>query len=269
MKRKVVITILAMTMLTQSIVTAQANHKHVWVDDIAGSNETINRYTCECGSAKDEVIESIHNPIITFDANGGYVEETQKEAYKGRIKWLPIPKRTSDYQWEGWFTEPIGGEKVDTTRVYDEDTVLYAQWTTTGIRTLSFSSDGGSYVKYITGKFGETISLDGYVPIKEGYIFKGWYADPQKKEKRVTEFTFTENGAVYAKWEANPNQMQPDRLTALETEYMREQIRKEVTKRLRAFIQMRLDRYFGNIQSTEGGPMGSPFSISWGTYYGE
>ena len=113
MKKKVLLMTLALALMIQSSVMAESTHKHKWVDDIKNSNETINRYTCECGATKDEVIADIRDYVITFDANGGYVEEPEKETYKGRIKWLPIPEHTSDYQWEGWFTEPEGGELVD------------------------------------------------------------------------------------------------------------------------------------------------------------
>ena len=162
---------LALALMIQSSVMAEATHKHKWVDDIKNSNETINRYTCECGATKDEVIADIRDYVITFDANGGYVEEPEKETYKGKIRRLPIPVHTSDYQWEGWFTKPEGGELVDETWVYEEDTTLYAQWTLTGTRTLTFACDGGSYIRPITRKLGETVDLTGYVPEKQGYIF--------------------------------------------------------------------------------------------------
>lgn len=91
MKKKVLLMTLALALMMQSSVMAEATHKHKWVDDIKNSNETINRYTCECGATKDEVIADIRDYVITFDANGGYVGESEKETYKGRIKWLQSP----------------------------------------------------------------------------------------------------------------------------------------------------------------------------------
>ena len=44
------------------------------------------------------------------------------------------------------------------------------------------------------------ICLDEYVPIKDGYIFDGWYSDPRTKEQQVTEVTLNENIVVFAKW---------------------------------------------------------------------
>jgi len=268
MKRKVLFAILALAITMQSTVMAEATHKHVWADDVAGSDETTNRYYCECGATKDELIADIRNPIVTFDANGGYVAEPQKETYKGRIKWLPIPEHTSDYQWEGWFTEPTGGVLVDEKYIYEEDTTLYAQWTIKGTRTLKFASDEGSYIRPITKKYGETISLEGYIPKREGYIFKGWYEDPTTKEIQVTEYTFTQNDVLYAKWEADPNSTQPDTLLTRDPAYLTDEEYKERTNRLKAILEEMLRVYFKNIQSIEGGPKGSPLTLSWRAAYG-
>ena len=118
------------------------------------------------------------------------------------------------------YNEVEGGELVDNTWIYEEDTTLYAQWTLKGTRTLTFACDGGSYIRPITRKLGETIDLAGYVPEKQGYIFKGWYEDPRTKENEVTEYTFNGNGVLYAKWEADPTKEQPDTLMSTDTIYL-------------------------------------------------
>ena len=59
--------------------------------------------------------------------------------------------------------------------------------------TLSFASDGGSFIRPITKRYGESISFGNYVLTKYGYTFKGWFTDPQTKPD-----------VLYAKWEKNP-----------------------------------------------------------------
>ena len=108
MKKKVLCMSLAAMLLSQTGVMATQEHKHVWIDDIKNSDETTNRYYCECGEVRDEIIADIRNFVVSFDANGGYVETETVETYKNRIKRLPIPENTSDYQWDGWYTEPDG-----------------------------------------------------------------------------------------------------------------------------------------------------------------
>ena len=72
--------------------------------------------------------------------------------------------------------------------------------------TLQFASDGGSFVRPITKKYGERISLESYVPTKYGYTFKGWFTDPRTKQNQVTTFEFTKPDVLYAKWEKNPEE---------------------------------------------------------------
>ena len=69
--------------------------------------------------------------------------------------------------------------------------------------TLQFASDGGSFIRPITKQYGESISLDNYVPTKYGYTFKGWFTDPRTKQNQVTTFKFTKPDVLYAKWKKN------------------------------------------------------------------
>ena len=71
--------------------------------------------------------------------------------------------------------------------------------------TLTFASDGGSFIRPITMRYGESISLKSYVPTKYGYTFAGWYSDPRTKQNQVTTFKFTKPDVVYAKWIRNEN----------------------------------------------------------------
>lgn len=67
--------------------------------------------------------------------------------------------------------------------------------------TLTFASDGGSFIRPITQRYGESISLESYIPIKYVYTFKGWFTDPRTKQNQVTTFNFIKPDVLYAKWE--------------------------------------------------------------------
>lgn len=73
-------------------------------------------------------------------------------------------------------------------------------WELDTMRSVIFASDGGSYIRPVEKEIGATICLDEYVPVKDGYIFDGWYSDPRTKEQQVTEVTLNENIVVFAKW---------------------------------------------------------------------
>ncbi len=194
-KKAMILAVIAASISTGTV-SAQAHH-HTWADDMPHSNETVNAYVCPCGETKYEDIASIRDYTITLVANGGVLDTPELITQHGKAK-LPIPARSSDYHFIGWFTED--GQEVNKDWIYETDTTLYAHWTVTGAYTLYFNSDGGSYIRPMTGAYGTTVHLESYVPIKEGYIFEGWYADPRTKQEQVTEFTFATDEVIYAKW---------------------------------------------------------------------
>ena len=97
--------------------------------------------------------------------------------------------------------------------------------------TLQFASDGGSFIRPITKRYGESISLENYVPTKYGYTFKGWFTDPRTKQNQVTTFKFTKPDVLYAKWEKNPEEpINPnDEIMAKDTCYLTDE---ETAKRV-------------------------------------
>ena len=99
--------------------------------------------------------------------------------------------------------------------------------------TLTFASDRGSFIRPITKRYGESISLENYVPTKYGYTFKGWFTDPRTKQNQVTTFKFTKPDVLYAKWEKNPEEpVNPnDEIMAKDTCYLTDEetkIRNEI-----------------------------------------
>ena len=109
--------------------------------------------------------------------------------------------------------------------------------------TLTFASDGCSFIRPITRKYGERISLESYVPTKYGYSFKGWFTDPRTKQNLVTTFKFTKPDVVYARWEPNPQEpVNPkDEIMAKDTCYLTDEetkIRNEIIEeKNKAYIE--------------------------------
>lgn len=73
-------------------------------------------------------------------------------------------------------------------------------WELNTTRTVIFASDGGTYIRPLEKEMGTVIHLNEYIPVKNGYIFDGWYSDPRTKIERVNEITLNESIVVYAKW---------------------------------------------------------------------
>ncbi len=113
---------------------------------------------------------------------------------------------------------------------------------------LQFASDGGNFIRPITKRYGESISLEGYIPTKYGYTFKGWFTDPRTKQNQVTTFKFIKPDVLYAKWEPNPEEsINPnDEIMSKDTCYLTDEetkIRNEIIKeKNKAYIDG-----FGNV----------------------
>ena len=198
--KRTIFTAITATLVLSTAISAQAAHTHEY------TRQNSKVYVCECG--KEKPMYSLKGEkVVTLNCNGGSLyggiyktDITEMITEQNKIK-LPLPYRSSDYQFEGWFTE--NSEKVSSDNEYYSDTTLYAKWSLTGTRTLTFATEDGSYIEPVIKPLGTTISLAEFIPTRYGYDFDGWYSDPQTKENRVTEFTFNESDTVYAKWTPN------------------------------------------------------------------
>lgn len=69
---------------------------------------------------------------ITFDPNGGSVDETTRRVYEySPIGTLPIPTTTEYRSFEGWYTDTTYTTKITETYVPTSDMTLYAKWSDT------------------------------------------------------------------------------------------------------------------------------------------
>ncbi|MCR5590991.1 MAG: InlB B-repeat-containing protein [Lachnospiraceae bacterium] len=150
---------------------------------------------------------------VNFDANGGYCSTRARSAKVGETYsyfYTSFPTATRDaYIFDGWYTEAIGGTKVEADDVVSitSDHTLYAHWTGESY-TLIFDANGGSCAtESKTIVFGsEYGSLP--VPVKPGYDFAGWYTKASggthiESETIVSDdnfVTYANPHKVYAHW---------------------------------------------------------------------
>ena len=148
---------------------------------------------------------------VTFNANGGTVDTKSKNVTIGKTYGtLPTPTRTG-YDFDGWYTEKIGGEDkkvTETTTVgTNPPTTLYAHWKG---KTYTVTLDANG------GKVGMTSRMATYgskypalpAPTRTGYTFDGWYTqktDGTKVDDNTT-VTTAANHTLYAHWHLTPAQ---------------------------------------------------------------
>ncbi|MBQ7974468.1 MAG: S-layer homology domain-containing protein [Clostridia bacterium] len=188
-----------------------ANESHLYTDSF---DTDCNRDGC-MGVRTASAVE------ITLDTNGGnsLTQSTVTTGANGKLTAdLPQPTRNG-WRFNGWYTATTGGTKVDkATTVFYDDATIYAQWTSVyqqggsgssggGGATvapvtykLHFETNGGTGVNDLSRQKGIEINVTGFVPVKEGYKFIGWYTDA-KLENAVSSIKLTSDMTVYAKWE--------------------------------------------------------------------
>lgn len=70
--------------------------------------------------------------------------------------------------------------------------------------TVRFDTNGGSDVKSVKVAVEEKVSKPSE-PTRDGYLFAGWYADPELNTEWDFDTKITKDITLYAKWEEDPN----------------------------------------------------------------
>ena len=139
--------------------------------------------------------------IVTFDANGGTVDQSSVVVYYGQTYGqLPVPTREY-HTFNGWFTSQEGGTQVtaDTKVESTENQTLYAQWTKNTF-TLTFDANGGT-VEETSRLVSCGVELGELpVPVREGYRFEGWYTPDDEQLTQNSQFADAVDVTAAAKW---------------------------------------------------------------------
>ncbi len=139
----------------------------------------------------------------------GLKENTITIVYGDTYEKLPTPVLVN-YTFKGWFTQPVGGTRIDRKEKakLNSDLTLYAQWIGNEY-SVSFEPNGGELSQkdkkvYYGSTYGELP-----VPARNGYEFTGWFISAAGGN-RITEVQtvrVTENQTLYAGWEKQKNKL--------------------------------------------------------------
>ena len=155
--------------------------------------------------------------LVTFDPNGGRVSPTSTAVTIGKKYGpLPTPNRYG-YDFDGWYTEKIGGEdkKVTETDVVGTNppTTLYAHWTA-GKCLVALDANGGKIdtasgqvnTKNYTATYGSKYNFLPTPTRTGGYKFVGWYTEETGGTEITsdTTVTATKDHLLYAHWSLKP-----------------------------------------------------------------
>jgi uncharacterized protein (TIGR02145 family)/uncharacterized repeat protein (TIGR02543 family) len=139
--------------------------------------------------------------LVSFDVSGcNFIPPASTSPVDGKLSSLPTPTCGDTRTFDGWYTARMGsGDKVTTSRVYTENTVIYVNWIQH--YKVTFNPNGGMVsIDYdITGPDGKLASLPTpTAPPVGGYAFDGWYSSGGVKI--TTNYVFRGDATVVAEW---------------------------------------------------------------------
>ncbi|WEK54567.1 MAG: InlB B-repeat-containing protein [Candidatus Cohnella colombiensis] len=134
--------------------------------------------------------------IITFESNGGTAVTSQTVKY-GTNAVEPVVPTKAGYTFGGWYSDSNLKISYSFTTTVTGKMTLYAKWL--AHYTVSFDSNGGSAVAARSVIEGEAIN-NLPAPVKEGYIFQGWFRDSDLTLIFANGSTFSADTKLYAKY---------------------------------------------------------------------
>lgn len=146
---------------------------------------------------------------LYYDAQGGeFTAVTTKDdwvpkktVYYDKAYGNLLKVKKDGYQFDGWFDEPVGGNKIDSTTIckIDSDHTAYAHWT--GIEyVVSFNPNGGDLETYSKTVAYSEVYGNLPVPQKEGYTFVGWFLNDGAAIDENTHVSVSSDHIAYARY---------------------------------------------------------------------
>lgn len=162
----------------------------------SGELGTVNKDSSQSGANEQNFYITFSNPSFTYDAAGNTV--MVKPVTAGSLKEDTDMTITWKKAALAFTSKPIRK-------------VIHIAWSDPeGERYISFDSVGGSAVAQLTGGAGMALSWPAD-PVKQGYVFDGWYKDSAYQTKAETltampSFSDSSKGmTLYAKWRPAEN----------------------------------------------------------------
>ena len=111
-------------------------------------------------------------PVVTFDPTDGIIAEADaaRAVMEGAaVGELPVATRDGYWAFDGWFTEPEGGEQITAETTVTGDVTYYAHWTQTWDPATILIGTADEYTAAADGSWSEGWTVD--VPATQNVRF--------------------------------------------------------------------------------------------------
>ena len=158
-----------------------------------------NKFDFATGIAADATIYAkwLKGVKVIYANTGDTAVETEVVKPGAAIAQPSVTPVKNDQYFNGWYADEECTTAFDFAAGVAEDTVVYAGWRNP--IKVAFNSNGGSAIEDIYTDVNVAITLPAE-PVKEGYVFAGWYKEQELYSKFTGESGVTESTTVYAKW---------------------------------------------------------------------
>lgn len=158
-----------------------------------------NKFDFATGIAADATIYAkwLKGVKVIYANTGDTAVETVVVKPGAAIAQPSVTPVKNDQYFNGWYADEECTTAFDFAAGVAEDTVVYAGWRNP--IKVAFNSNGGSAIEDIYTDVNVAITLPAE-PVKEGYVFAGWYKEQELYSKFTGESGVTESTTVYAKW---------------------------------------------------------------------
>lgn len=139
---------------------------------------------------------------IIYHLDGGQNNSNNLTSYEERSEVDLYEPTKEGYKFLGWFVDYSFSKKIDKITANNTGEInLFAKWEVIKYQ-INYHLDGG--INHLDNKSSFTINdeIILLIPTKEGYIFKGWFLEPNFKTEIISVAKGSKNSiVVYAKWE--------------------------------------------------------------------
>ncbi len=138
------------------------------------------------------------NLVVNFEVDGG-TEINPLDLEAGSVVERPITEPSkAGYAFAGWYADEERTVLFDFNQAVSSSLTIYAGWTE--LHKITFDTVGGSLISETEVKTGETVKIPLEQPVKEGYVFSGWYLDIKGRYPFDFDTLIDQNATIYAGW---------------------------------------------------------------------
>lgn len=142
---------------------------------------------------------------VTFYPNNGQAE-TKVQVNKGESAQAPANPVKEGFRFEYWCSDEALQTEYDFSLPVKKNISLYAKYVQVEYATITFDANGGQMEESLKRRTVETGVEIGALPtpVRQGYAFKGWYANAQGEGEVYTSASIvTASITLYAVWGQN------------------------------------------------------------------